>query len=138
MHAVSPDVKSEASVTVGVGERSPQRWAVGTRCQPPARPCRGTRGELPVPDQQTIVNSISSILAEQLSLSLAPGALDPDTPLFGEGLGLDSFGIVELISELERRLGVEFQEEDFSETHFRTVGTLAKLVIHYLQQASPS
>jgi acyl carrier protein len=94
--------------------------------------------EQPVSGQQTIVSVISDILAEQLSLPPDPGACGPDTLLFAGGLDLDSFGIVELISELERQFAFEFQEEDFSEAHFRTVGTLADLVAHYLHLASPS
>lgn len=52
--------------------------------------------------------------------------------MFKGGLGLDSFNIVTLISELEAKFRFEFREADFLEEHFRTIGTLGGLVDRYL------
>jgi acyl carrier protein len=91
-----------------------------------------------VPSQNDIVTAIEGIIEEQLDLPRAAGGLGPDTPLFDGGLGLDSFGIVELISAIETQFSFEFQEADFQEVHFRNIGALGKLVSHYLDGSSPS
>jgi acyl carrier protein len=57
-----------------------------------------------------------------------PGlALDGSTQLFEGGLGLDSFGAVDLIGRIEEALAMQFVDDDFAPEHF-TLGTLAEIV----------
>jgi acyl carrier protein len=91
-----------------------------------------------MPNEKQIVGTIEGIILEELELPHGFGALGPDTPLFDGGLRLDSFGVVELISALETRFNIEFQEADFQEEHFQNIKTLSGLVAHYIQESSPS
>jgi acyl carrier protein len=78
-----------------------------------------------------IIDAIAAITRESLDLAWE-GRLDGDTPLFEGGLELDSFNVVELIAALETRYDFEFNEDDFVEEHFRTIGTLGGLVAGYI------
>jgi len=90
-----------------------------------------------VTGQNEIVGAIESIINEELNPSEITGVFGRHTLLFDGGLGLDSFGVVELISGLETRFNFEFLEADFQEQHFRTIGTLSDLVAHYIDQPLP-
>lgn len=85
-----------------------------------------------MPNRIEIIARIETITREKLDLPFDIGEVGPETLLFKGGLELDSFNIVELISELEKQLTFEFQETDFREEHFRTVGALGGLIDHYL------
>jgi acyl carrier protein len=87
-----------------------------------------------VPDQNEIVGAIEGIIKEEFNPPEITGVFGRDTPLFDDGLGLDSFSVVELISALETRFNFEFSEADFQEEHFRTIGTLSDLIAHYIDQ----
>jgi acyl carrier protein len=41
---------------------------------------------------------------------------------------IDSFGIIELISDIEQKYGVEFSSEDFLDRRFSTIGGLAAIL----------
>ena len=45
-----------------------------------------------------------------LNLSVTPGEIKDDEPLFGEGLGLDSIDSIELIVLLGREYGITIQD----------------------------
>jgi acyl carrier protein len=85
-----------------------------------------------VPSQEEIVVAIESVIREQLDVPPNGEDIGPDTSLFKGGLELDSFNIVELISELESRFSFEFEEADFQEEHFKTVGSLGRLLDRHL------
>jgi acyl carrier protein len=41
---------------------------------------------------------------------------------------IDSFGIIELIGDIEDRFGVFFTDDDFRQDYFRTIAGLARLI----------
>lgn len=47
---------------------------------------------------------------------------------FDAGL-IDSFGVIELISDIERECGVEFSSEDFLDRRFSSIGGLADVLV---------
>ena len=52
-----------------------------------------------------------------------------ETPIFKGGLELDSFAFIEFINVLETNFGVELDERDFDEIHFRSLATVAELLV---------
>jgi acyl carrier protein len=66
------------------------------------------------------------LLRRQLPFLPPEEKIEQDTPL--TDLGLDSLGIVELLSALEEEYGVHFQDEALSMETFRTPGTLWKVL----------
>lgn len=41
-----------------------------------------------------------------------PGDIEPEAPLFGEGLGLDSLDMLELSMAIEQKYGVKLRSDD--------------------------
>lgn len=78
--------------------------------------------------RESTMTNVAEILISALHLKFEPGDLDPDTPLFGTGLGLDSVDAVVLIVELETRLNISISEEE-GRTALRTVNSLIDLVL---------
>ncbi len=59
-----------------------------------------------------------------------PGATDAETlaaNYFDAGL-LDSLGVVALISELESRFAIRFEQDHFRQSRFSTIGGLCEIV----------
>ncbi len=78
--------------------------------------------------RESIMIDVAEILISALHLDVDPGDLDPDTPLFGTGLGLDSVDAVVIIVELESRLNISISEEEGKKA-LRTINSLIDLVI---------
>lgn len=56
------------------------------------------------------------------------GDLSLDQALFEDGLGLDSFAIVDLVMAVERAFGVQFRDEDFLVGNFASIRAIGALV----------
>jgi len=55
---------------------------------------------------------LAQLFVDSLNLELEPSKIDPDAPLFGSGLGLDSIDMLEIALAISREFGVELQSED--------------------------
>jgi len=58
-----------------------------------------------------------------------PDEIDPDTALFGSGLGLDSIDAVELVVQLDTDFNVQLPNDVFGRAEMRTVNGLVDLVL---------
>ncbi|MEO3872006.1 acyl carrier protein [Nonomuraea sp. B12E4] len=76
-------------------------------------------------DTTQVVSSVSDVLAQVLNRE--PGTLDAGTRLFDD-LGLDSTAVLEVLMELEDRLGLEIDTDSLEHDHFESVGTLAEFL----------
>lgn len=72
------------------------------------------------------VDAITAFLRERFPL-LAKRELTEDTPLLASG-AMDSLGILELMTFLAERFGIELSDDDFDPANFETVGHLARFV----------
>jgi acyl carrier protein len=59
---------------------------------------------------------------------ITPEDIGNDTPLFGEGLGLDSIDALELIVLLEKNYGIKLDDPAKGREIFRSVRTFAEFV----------
>jgi len=73
---------------------------------------------------------LATLITEALNLDTPPGAIDPDAPLYGEGLGLDSIDILEIALVVAKHYGIQLKA-DSEENHaiFRSLNTLAEYVV---------
>lgn len=71
---------------------------------------------------------VVAMLISALKLERTSAEIDPDTPLFGTGLGLDSVDAVEIIVALESELGISLDESE-GRVALRTINSLVDLVL---------
>ncbi len=79
--------------------------------------------------REDVVARIRTVLIESLGVRRAPDEIDPDAPLFGTGLGLDSVDAVELVVSLEAEFGIRFPQSVSARRAMRTVGSVADAVL---------
>ena len=84
------------------------------------------------PVQTDLQREVAALLVEALNLEIAPESIDPQAPLYGEGLGLDSIDILEVALVVSQRYG--FQLRSDSEDNVRIFASLASLAEHIGRQ----
>ena len=65
---------------------------------------------------------------ETLNLDVAADSIDPQAPLYGEGLGLDSIDILEVALVVSQRYGFQLRSDD--QDNVRIFTSLATLTDH--------
>ncbi len=55
---------------------------------------------------------VAELIVATLNLEVDPATIDPEAPLFYEGLGLDSIDALEMALELSRKYSVELRADD--------------------------
>ena len=77
-------------------------------------------------EQTPLERELATLLVESLNLEVAPAEVDPNAPLYGEGLGLDSIDILEVALEVSRRYGFQLRSDDErNQQIFQSLRTLA-------------
>ena len=72
---------------------------------------------------------IRGLLVDALRLDgLDIASLDLSTPLLGDGLGLDSIDVLELVVALEREFGIVVPTDEVASESFASVGSVVSLV----------
>jgi len=72
---------------------------------------------------------IKQAIVRSLRLPMSPDEIGDATPLFGEGLGLDSIDVLELVLEIERSFGVSIGDEQTGARVLRSVDTIADYIV---------
>jgi acyl carrier protein len=79
-------------------------------------------------ESPNLKDDIKKAIVRSLRLPIAPEEIGDATPLFGEGLGLDSIDVLELVLELERAFGVAITDEETGARVLRSVDTIAAFI----------
>jgi acyl carrier protein len=84
----------------------------------------------PLPDCALALEAeIARLIVTVLHLENKPEDIDPEAPLFGEGLGLDSIDALELALALSRSYGIELKSDDeHNREIFASLRALARFV----------
>jgi acyl carrier protein len=76
-----------------------------------------------------LIEKLKTQIIEQLNLAeVKPEDIQPDAPLFGDGLGLDSIDALELIVLLEKHYGIKIQDPKDGKAIFQSVRTMAEYI----------
>ncbi len=75
-----------------------------------------------------IKQEIKELLVDGLRLQTTPAEISDTTPLFDDGLGLDSLDAVELVVLVNKQFGVQIKDMDEGKTAFGSVETLAAYI----------
>jgi acyl carrier protein len=72
--------------------------------------------------------ALARLVVETLNLEVKPEEVDPEAPLYGEGLGLDSIDILEMALAISKTYGVQLRSED--ENNRKIFASLRRLNEH--------
>lgn len=80
--------------------------------------------------QSSFEREIADLLVEVLDLEdIEAEEIDPEAPLFGDGLGLDSIDALEIALAISQRYGVQMKaEEEQTQEAFATLRKLAEFI----------
>jgi acyl carrier protein len=71
--------------------------------------------------------ALAQLVVRTLNLEVAAGAIDPQAPLFADGLGLDSIDILELALAISQNYGVQLRADDENNgTIFQSLRSLSQ------------
>ncbi|SHJ97837.1 acyl carrier protein [Roseomonas rosea] len=71
---------------------------------------------------------VAALVVGALQLEVRPEEIDPEAPLFGEGLGLDSIDALEMALAISRQYGFQLRSDD--ERNGRIFASLRSLAAH--------
>ena len=78
---------------------------------------------------QALVNELKTLISDHLNLEdVDASKVDPEAPLFGEGLGLDSVDALELVMLMETTYGAKIDSSATGKKAFSSLTSLAKFV----------
>jgi acyl carrier protein len=72
-----------------------------------------------------VQQEVAQLIVEALNLEVAPADIEPDEPLYGDGLGLDSIDILEIALVVSKHYGLQLRAD--SEDNHRIFSTLRSL-----------
>lgn len=77
----------------------------------------------------SIKDKLKTIIIEELNFEdVTPEEIGDDTPLFGDGLGLDSLDAVELVVQIQKYFGVEIKDMEEGRTAFQSINSLETFI----------
>ncbi|MEN9559530.1 MAG: hypothetical protein RLZZ502_741 [Pseudomonadota bacterium] len=62
--------------------------------------------------QNSFEAELAALMVRCLNLDLTPQGIDPEAPIYGEGLGLDSIDILEISLAIAKEYGVQIKAGD--------------------------
>ena len=77
-------------------------------------------------------SELCDLMVEVLNLEIAAEEIEPEAPLYGEGLGLDSIDMLEISLAIGKRYGVELRADD--EDSRKVFASLRSLARHVGEQ----
>lgn len=81
---------------------------------------------------EALLPEVAELIVSALNLDMAASEIEPDAPLFGEGLGLDSIDVLEIALVISKRYG--FQLKSDNEDNLRIFSSLRALTTHIASQ----
>jgi acyl carrier protein len=77
---------------------------------------------------EALLPEVAELIVTALNLDMSPADIEPDAPLFGDGLGLDSIDVLEIALVISKKYG--FQLKSDNEDNLRIFSSLRALTTH--------
>ena len=81
---------------------------------------------------ERLLNELAQLVVGALNLEVAPADIEPDAPLYGEGLGLDSIDILEVALVVSKQYGLQLRADH--EDNTKIFSSLRSLAEHIATQ----
>jgi len=81
-----------------------------------------------------LVREVAELVVNALNLEVKAAEIDPDAPLYGDGLGLDSIDILEVSLSVSKQYGLQLRADH--EDNTRIFSSLRALSNHIAAQRS--
>ena len=65
-----------------------------------------------MPEGTLLEEEVAKLIVETLNLDVDPAGIEPEAPLFQEGLGLDSIDALELALAISKQYGFQLRSDD--------------------------
>lgn len=85
-----------------------------------------------VANDQALQLEVAQLIIEALNLDVQVSDIDPNAPLYGDGLGLDSIDVLEISLVISKRYGLQLRADDQDNERF--FGSLSSLTAHIASQ----
>lgn len=80
-------------------------------------------------DRLALEREIAQLIVTGLNLPMQPDEIDPEAPLYGEGLGLDSIDILEIALIVSKQYGIQLRADNQENARiFRSLRQFAQYV----------
>jgi acyl carrier protein len=79
--------------------------------------------------------ALAQLIVTTLNLEVPPAEIDPEAPLYGEGLGLDSIDMLEISLVVSQQFGVKLRADD--EKNAQIFSSLRSLNAFILRHQAP-
>ena len=81
---------------------------------------------------EALLPEVAELIVSALNLDMAASEIEPDAPLFGDGLGLDSIDVLEIALVISKKYG--FQLKSDNEDNIRIFSSLRALTTYIASQ----
>jgi acyl carrier protein len=76
--------------------------------------------------------ALAGLIVRTLNLEISPDEIDPEAPLYGEGLGLDSIDILEIALAVSQAYEVKLKADDEDNVRiFHSLRSLSRHIQHH-------
>ncbi len=87
------------------------------------------RQPAPPASNTELEREVAGLIVQALNLDLTAGEIDPEAPLYGEGLGLDSIDILEIALVVSKQYGIQLRADNEENEHiFRSLRALVEYI----------
>ena len=80
---------------------------------------------------EALLPEVAELIVSALNLDMAASEIEPDAPLFGDGLGLDSIDVLEIALVISKRYGFQLRSDNPDNKNI--FGSLRALAAHIEQ-----
>jgi acyl carrier protein len=85
--------------------------------------------QAPPANRPDLEREVAELIVQALNLDVAARDIDPEAPLYGEGLGLDSIDILEIALVVSKHYGVQLRADNKENEHiFRSLRALVAYI----------